>query len=260
MKRLRWIVFVGIAGMVLGGCSSPEKSICGSIKLGSHTAVTPAARPDKYEWWTQRHESVLEQVKKGNPEVIFIGDSITHFWDSKGRAIWEQYYAKYNPVNMGFSGDRTEHVLWRLDHGEVDGISPRLAVLMIGTNNASRDQYSAEQIAEGIEAIVCDLRAKLPRTKILMLAIFPRGSDEQREDKTQDATYNPLWAKNDKASRLASKIADGKRIFYLDINKAFLNDEGVLTREVMPDLLHPEEKGYAIWAEAMEPTMRKLLK
>ena len=260
MKRLRWIVFIGIAGMVLGGCSAPEKSICSSIKLSSHTAVTPVARPDKYKWWTQRHESVLEQIKKGSPEVIFIGDSITHFWDSKGRAIWEQYYGEYNPVNMGFSGDRTEHVLWRLDHGEIDGISPRLAVLMIGTNNASRDQYSAEEIAEGIEAIVCDLREKLPRTKILLLAIFPRGSDEQREDKTQDATYNLLWAKNDKASRLASKIADDKMIYYLDINKAFLNDEGVLTRQIMPDLLHPDEKGYAIWAEAMEPTMEKLLK
>jgi len=216
--------------------------------------------PRDLDWWTQRHQGVLEQVPEGNPEVIFIGDSITHFWDNKGKAIWQQYYAQYNPINMGFSGDRTEHVLWRLENGEIDGISPRLAVLMIGTNNASRDQYSAEQITEGIAAILCKLRTDLPQTKILLLAIFPRGSDPQRKDPAQEATYNPLWAKNDQVNQMISRFADGRMIYYLDINKAFLNDQGVLTREVMPDLLHPEEKGYAIWAEAMEPTMIRLLK
>jgi len=104
------------------------------------------------------------------------------------------------------------------------------------------------------------LREKLPRTKVLILAIFPRGSDEQRKDKTQDASYNPLWAKNDQVNRMIAKLADGRNVFYLDINKAFLNEQGVLTRQVMPDLLHPEEKGYQIWAEAMDPTFRRLLK
>jgi beta-glucosidase len=190
--------------------------------------------------------------------VIFIGDSITHGWENKGKEIWQQFYAKYNAINMGFSGDRTEHVLWRLENGQVDGISPKAAVLMIGTNNTAR--YTPEQIADGIRAIVCTLRSKLPQTKVLILAIFPRGSNDQRKDKTQDAAYNPLWAKNDTVNRMISKFADGKTIFYLDINKAFLNDQGVLTREVMPDLLHPEKKGYALWAQAMEPTLVKLLK
>ncbi len=258
MKKMLWVLWIGAACSIFGGCRSSQKALCGKVVLGSHAAVTPVSRDAN--WWMSRHLSVLDQVKQGNPEVIFIGDSITHGWENKGKEIWQPYYAKYNAINMGFSGDLTEHVLWRLENGQVDGISPKAAVLMIGTNNAARNQYTPEQIADGIRAIVCTLRSKLPQTKILLLAIFPRGSDEQRKDKTQDAAYNPLWAKNDTVNRMISKFADGKTIFYLDINKAFLNDQGVLTREVMPDLLHPEKKGYALWAQAMEPTLVKLLK
>lgn len=258
MKQKKWIFFVGVFYACLGGCTSSENTICCRVTLGAHTAVTPVPRSD--EWWTRRHQAILDRVGQENADVIFIGDSITHGWENKGCEIWESFYGNWNAVNMGYSGDRTEHVLWRLQNGEIDGISPRLAVLMIGTNNASRDQYTAKQIADGVQAILCTLRIRLPQTKILILAIFPRGSDEQRKDKEQDATYNPLWAKNDKVSRLVSKMASGRMIYYLDINKAFLNDHGVLTREIMPDLLHPEERGYVIWAEAMQPTMEELLK
>lgn len=259
MKRIMWILLAGILCAHLTGCDLSKRAVCCQVTLGAHTAVTPAYRSEP-AWWMQRHQGVLDRIKEGNPEVIFIGDSITHGWENKGKTVWEPFYGTRNAANMGFSGDRTEHVLWRLHNGEIDGISPRLAVLMIGTNNAARDQYTPEQIAEGIRAILCTLRTELPQTKILVLAIFPRGSDEQRKDKTQDAAYNPLWAKNDQVNQMISKFADGRMIHYLDINKAFLNDQGVLTRDVMPDLLHPEEKGYAIWAEAMEPTLAKLLK
>ncbi len=258
MKRISWIgLTLCLCGM-LGGCAAKQNTVCEVTTIGAHTAVTPV--PRSLDWWTQRHEGVLRRIQEADPEVIFIGDSITHGWDKKGKAIWDRYYASYDAVNMGFSGDRTEHVLWRLENGEIDGISPKLAVLMIGTNNAARDEYTPEQIAEGVTAIVCKLRNDLPDTKILILAIFPRGSDPQRKDKSQDASYNPLWAKNDHVNRLIAKLADGKTIHYLDINKAFLDSNGVLTRRVMPDLLHPEETGYEIWAQAMAPTMVKLLK
>lgn len=259
MKRIMWIILAGILCVPFSGCDLSKRAICCQVTLGAHEAVTPAFRNNP-SWWMQRHQGVLDQIHQGNPDVIFIGDSITHGWENKGKTVWEPFYGSRNAVNMGFSGDRTEHVLWRLQNGEIDGISPKLAVLMIGTNNAAREQYTPEQIAEGIRAILCTLRTELPQTKILVLAIFPRGSDDQRKDKTQDATYNPLWAKNDQVNQRISKFADGRMIHYLDINKAFLNDQGVLTRDVMPDLLHPEEKGYAIWAEAMEPTLAKLLK
>ncbi|MFA6177256.1 MAG: GDSL-type esterase/lipase family protein [Phycisphaerae bacterium] len=178
-----------------------------------------------------------------------IGDSITHGWEGSGKQMWDKYYAPRNAVNMGYGGDQTQHVIWRLQNGEIENIKPKLAVLMIGTNNSNGEEYTAEQIADGISAIVCQLRTKLPETKVLILAIFPLG----------ESKISPQITKNHNASKLASKIADNKTIFYLDINKKFLNKKGVLTKEIMPDLLHPNEKGYQIWAEAVEPTIAKLM-
>ncbi len=245
--------------LTLAGCTAQKLTcahVADQLAVSTSTAVQPVPREDT--WWTQRHAAVVERVKQGNAGVIFFGDSITHSWDNQ-RALWDTSFGRWNPVNAGFSGDRTQHVLWRLDNGEIDGIQPRVAVLMIGTNNSNGSDYTAEQIAEGIQAIVCKLRAKLPQTRVLILAVFPRGSKEQMADKTQNASYNPQWAKNDQASKLASQLADGKWIYYLDINKAFLDKDGVMTREVMPDLLHPQDKGYQLWADAMLPTLEKLM-
>ena len=258
MKKLSLTLFC--IAFAISGCSNVEKFNRHKITLGAHPAVTPVDRT-KPSWWQPRHAEVVERVKQGDVDLLMIGDSITHRWERQGdgKEIWDKYYAPRNAVNMGFGGDRTEHVLWRLENGEIDGISPKLAVLMIGTNNSNRQDYTAEEIADGIIAICQKLRAELPTTKILILAIFPRGSAEQRKIKNAPATFNPQWAKNNKASKRASKIADNKWIYYLDINKKFLDENGALTREVMPDLLHPKEKGYAIWAEAMEPTIKKLM-
>ena len=206
-----------------------------------------------------RHQAILDRVAKGNVDLLMIGDSITQGWESSGKETWAKYYASRNAVNLGFGGDRTEHLLWRLQNGEIEHIKPKLAVVMIGTNNSGGDQFTAEQIADGIKAVVCTLRTKLPETKVLILAIFPRGDTEQRKGKDNAATPNEQWTKNDKASQLASKMVDDKMIFFLNINKAFLNEQGELTREVMPDLLHPKEKGYPLWAAAMEPTVAKLM-
>ena len=256
MKRLSFLALLLVGSLVVGGCTTPVDPC--SVKIGSHRAVTPVDRPDR-EWWIPRHQGVLDREAEGKVDLLMIGDSITHGFDKAGIAMWSKYYAPRNAVNMGFSGDRTEHVLWRIDHGEIDGISPKLAVIMIGTNNSNGDDYTAAQIADGIKAIVCKLRTRLPETKVLILAIFPRGDAAQRKDKEFGASFNPQWAKNAEASRLASLMADGKMIYFLDINAAFLNDHGVLTREVMPDLLHPREKGYQLWAEAIEPTVAKLM-
>lgn len=256
MKRLSFLTLLAASGLFIGGCATSVDPC--SVKLGTHRAVTPVPRLDK-SWWMPRHQDVLDRMTQGNVDLLMIGDSITYGFNKSGKAVWDKYYAPRNAVNLGFSGDRTEYVLWRLEHGELDGISPKLAVVMIGTNNSNGDEYTAGQIADGIKAIVCLIRTKLPETKVLILAIFPRGDAAQRKDKKHGATFNDQWAKNNQASELASKIADGKMIHYLDINKAFLNDEGELTREIMPDLLHPHENGYPLWAEAMEPTIVKLM-
>jgi beta-glucosidase len=210
-----------------------------------HSAVAPEHR---HSWWTLRNDAVNERVKQGNVDLLLIGDSITYGWENAGKKYWDQYYEPRNAVNMGFSGDRTQHVLWRLDHGHLEGISPKLAVLMIGTNNSNGDDNTAEEIAEGIIAICRKIRTKCPQTKVLILAILPRGPEpsDQRE-------------KNAKASSLASKIADAKMIHYLDINERFLTRDGFLSMKVMPDYLHPNEAGYKIWAEAVEPKIAELM-
>lgn len=210
-----------------------------------HSALEPAHR---HSWWTLRNDAVNERVKQGNADLLMIGDSITHGWEGGGKKFWDKYYEPRSAVNMGFSGDRTQHVLWRLEHGHLKGISPKLAVIMIGTNNSNGEDNTAEEIADGIIAICKKLRAECPKMKILILAIFPRGPEpsEQRE-------------KNAKASKLASKIADGKMIHYLDINDEFLTKDGFLSKKVMPDYLHPNEAGYKIWAEAIEPKVAELM-
>jgi len=210
-----------------------------------NTAVIPVPRNDK--WWMNRHESMNARVKQGNVDLILIGDSITHGWENAGKAVWDEFYGKRNAVNLGIGGDRTQHVLWRLDNGNIDGISPKLAVLMIGTNNSGSN--TPEEIAAGVKAIVEKLRAKLPQTKVLILAIFPRGANND----------DPLRQVNTKANEIIAKLADGNMILYLDFGQKFLKEDGTLTKDVMPDLLHPNLEGYRIWAEAIEPTVVKLM-
>jgi beta-glucosidase len=256
-KFLSLIIVAILYGSICQTGLCAKTNLC-DVKLGTHKAVTPFSRADK-DWWMPRHQAIVERVKQGNVDLIMIGDSITHGWEKSGKQMWDKYYAPRNAVNMGFGGDQTQHVIWRLQNGEIENIKPKLAVLMIGTNNSGDPNDSSEQIAEGVKAILCQLRTKLPETKILILAIFPRGDAEQRKDKVTEGTPNALWAKNNNTNKLISKFADNKTIFYLDINKKFLNKKGVLTREIMPDLLHPKGKGYQIWAETMEPTIVKLM-
>jgi beta-glucosidase len=245
-RKITDIVALLLTIIVLVGCASNQEPAFKPVEGKKHSAVTPVPRPDK--WWVQRQDAVNKRLKHGKVDLLFIGDSITHGWERVGREIWNTYYAPRNAVNMGFGGDRTQHVLWRLDHSNFRGLSPKLAIVMIGTNNSNKDDNTAEEIADGIIAVCQRLRTKLPRTKILLLAIFPRGASpsEQRQ-------------KNAQASLLASKIADGKMIHYLDINSRFLTEDGLLTRDIMPDYLHPNKAGYKIWAEAIEPKVAELM-
>ncbi|MFZ1074290.1 MAG: platelet-activating factor acetylhydrolase IB subunit [Verrucomicrobiia bacterium] len=218
-----------------------------------NTATNPVPRDPK---WVARHEGFVREAQKGGVDILFMGDSITDGWrGGRGSNIWNKYYAPRHAANFGISGDRTQHVLWRIDHGELDGVHPKVVVLMIGTNNTGKEndrktpRNTVPEVAEGVEAVVNDIRARLPDSKILLLAIFPRGTlnDPQR---AQVALINTLIAKLD----------DGKTVKFLDIGPKFLEFDGTLPRNVMPDLLHPNAKGYQIWADAMEPTLDEMLK
>ena len=248
-KRLG-LVLAGAVLVILAGCSSLAERAFAAVALKTHSAVTPVPQDAQWaqSWWMPRHEAVNERVAEGNVDLIFIGDSITHSWENAGKELWAKYYEPRKAVNMGFSGDRTQHVLWRLEHGNIAGLSPKLAVIMIGTNNSNGNDNTAEEIADGIIAICGKLRKELPEMKILLLGIFPRAEKPcpQRE-------------KNEKASELASVIADGKMIHYLDIGGEFLEVDGTLPKEIMPDFLHPNTAGYKIWAEAIEGKVSKLM-
>ncbi len=216
-------------------------------------SVTPSMLNEWWaiSWWLPRHEQKLEEIKSHkNAQVIFIGDSITQGWEKDGFNVWNHKYAQYNAVAFGFGGDRTENVLWRLLHGEVDGLNPKVAVLMFGTNNTGHRQEKPELTAAGIKRNIEELQKRLPNTKILLLAIFPRDEKPEGEARKLNASINAI----------IPTFADNKKVFFLDINNAFLDENGVLSKTIMPDLLHPNEQGYEIWAKAMEPTLLKLLK
>ena len=202
------------------------------------------------KWWQPRHDQKLADLKKMEQvDLLMIGDSITHGWEGHGKKVWDEFYVERHAFNIGFSGDRTENVLWRLQHEAVKGIAPKLAVIMIGTNNTGHRQDPAEETAAGIQAIIVELQKQLPETKILLLAIFPRGENSD----------NPLRKLNTSINEIIAGYDDGKKVFFLDINSEFLDEDGTLPKSVMPDLLHPREAGYATWANAMEPSIAKLM-
>jgi len=237
MKRLKLIckrnLVVGTAWLTL------------SVPLfAENTAVIPI--PGHGENWTHRNDAINARVRKGNVDLLYIGDSIVQHWDAQGLAIWNHYYAPRNAVNLGISGDRTEHVLWRLQHGNIDGISPKLAIVMIGQNNGPDN--TGDEIGAGVTTITQLLRKKLPETKILLLAIFPR-----REKPTEERAVLAH------ANRIIKKLADNKTIFYMDINSIFLRADGSIPSSLMPDFEHPNAAGHRIWAETIEPKVAELM-
>ena len=211
-------------------------------------ATVPAPRPGQ---WIQQHEKFLERARKGPVDLLFLGDSITAGWTG-ARDVWSRYYAPRQAANFGIGGDRTQHILWRLDNGEVDSIKPKVVVLMIGTNNTGSN--SEAEIADGVRAILDRLHTKLPTAKVLLLGVFPRGSSRDKAV--------PAVPADPRIARINARLAafdDDKTVKYLDIGVAFLDDAGKVSRTNMPDLLHLTPASYQIWAEAMEPTLWKML-
>lgn len=193
------------------------------------------------------HTNFVKIAKEGKAELVFLGDSITAGWGGQ-KAIWEKAFGPYKPANFGIGGDRTQHVLWRITNGEFDGIKPKVVVLMIGTNNSGSDE--ADGIAKGVTKIVTTIHEKSPATKVLLLAVFPRGEkpNAQRE-------------KLAKVNATIAKLHDGKSVHYLDIGGKFLAADGSsLPKDIMPDFLHLSKAGYQIWADAITPKLAELTK
>ncbi|MFM8358286.1 MAG: platelet-activating factor acetylhydrolase IB subunit [Verrucomicrobiota bacterium] len=216
--------------------------------LLAHPAVEPASRTDA--WWTQRHESFNRRVAElgAKAQVLFIGDSITQGWEGEGKEVWARYYAPRQAINLGISGDRTQQVLWRLDHGNLDGLSPKAVVVMIGTNNSNGEDHSVEEIADGVAAIVARLRSRLPSAQVLLLPIFPRGEKP-----------NPQRGKILQVNQILQKLVDDRAVHWVDFGHRFVTAAGAIPRDLMPDFLHLSPKAYGIWAEALEPRLSAVL-
>jgi lysophospholipase L1-like esterase len=213
-----------------------------------NTATIPNLMP----FFQKQHEANLEVARQGNIDILFMGDSITDFWRSSrepyaGKPVFDKYFGNQRVANFGIAGDTTQGVLYRLQHGEGQGFSPKVVMLMIGTNNTGRN--TAPEIAEGIGAVVLELEKDFPKTKILLLAVFPRNS-----------ANDPVRATIAEINNIISKLDDGDRVHYLDIGAKFLDASGNIPKDVMSDSLHPTTKGYEIWAEAVKEPLENLMK
>lgn len=245
LHGLKWAIGMVACWMVaVGGAMGDDATRTAIPGSRVNTAVVPT--PGGGEKWWSRHQAMNARAKQGNVDLIYIGDSIVASWKWDGEPVWNHYYASRNGMVLGISGDRTEQVLWRLQNGNIDGMSPKLAVVMIGQNNGPFN--TGEEIAAGVAAIVRTLREKLPATKVLVLAIFQR-----REKPT------PERAVLAGANEIISKLADGRHVFYLDINHLFVRPDGTIPASLMPDFEHPNEEGHRVWAAAIEPMVAKLM-
>jgi lysophospholipase L1-like esterase len=202
--------------------------------------------------FAEKHAQFLARDKQGNIGLVFLGDSITAgwFWDHNSE-IWDAHFGKYNPVDFGIGGDRTAHVLWRIENGELNGISPKVLVLLIGTNNIG---YSKEDILKGDTRIVDEIHQKLPDTNLLLLAIFPRGADPN------DPNVKVMRDKIKWVNQGLAKLDDGDKTRFLDIGDKFLACDGSISKDIMPDALHVNHTGYTIWAETMQPLLDEMMK
>jgi len=215
------------------------------LPAGANSAAVAAPKVD----WFQRIQANNDhaQASASSIKLVFDGDSITDGWQSRGKEVWGQHYAALGAFDFGISGDRTQHVLWRLANGQVDNLKPSLIALMIGTNNLGSN--TNEQIADGVAAIVQDYRKRCPDAVVLLQAIFPRG---QKAD-------DPLRARIKAINEIIAKLHDGKKVIYIDFGAKFLSADGTLSPDIMPDFLHPNAKGYQIWADAIQPVIDQYL-
>src|SRR5687768_13774905 len=217
------------------------------------------AAPRDGEAWKRLNDAINARTAQGRDmgdiDLLFVGDSITQAWSGAGRSAWEKHFAPRGAANLGIGGDQTQHVIWRMQNGNLEGMArpaagraPRLAIVMIGTNNLSVG-HTPEQVAEGVDGVLNAIRGRLPEVKILLLAILPRG--EQPDD--------ALRQKVSQTNKLLAPLADGMTVHYLDTGAVFLQSDGTISKDVMPDALHLSPGAYQLWAEAIEPKVKEIL-
>jgi len=235
-------------------CLAALLAVQSAVAADTNTALIPVPR-DFPTNWMSRHLENVAVAKRGGVDILFLGDSITDgwHWDTGGRRIWEKTFAPRHAANFGIGYDRIQNVLWRVENGELDGIDPKVIVLLIGTNNSGNEddgkpRNTTPEIVAGISNLVRRIEFHLPNAKIILFGIFPRGEKN-----------DPIREQVKAVNAGISKLADGK-IKFMDIGDKFLTADGTLPRALFPDLLHPNEKGYQIWADEIVPAVDKMVK
>ena len=240
----------------LTACRTQEDSVSPPWKDPSYRKDIPAtqavSRPVSTGWklWMKHHADRKAWVKDRKVDLLMVGDSIVFRWGRTGKKVWDEYYAKRNACNIGSSGDRTQHMLWHLQNGGLEGANPKLVLVMIGTNNRGKPENKGADTAYGILALLKEIHKQLPESKILLMATFPRGKSPTDIGRLRNIQINEI----------IRTYADDKIVHWLDIGDVFLDEKGGLIKELMPDGLHPSEEGFKVWAEAMEPHIKKLMK
>jgi lysophospholipase L1-like esterase len=254
MKIPRLLLALGL--LLLGSAAAqtpPPAAAAPAYNPARDDPSAPVAKAGNKRF-LELHEKFLARGKAGPIGVLFLGDSITEGW-SQAPHIWEHYFGAYQPANFGISGDRTQHVIWRIEHGELDGLNPKVVVLMIGTNNSADN--SGAQIAAADKRIVELIRAKLPQTRVLLLAIFPRGPRKDSRGQVEDhvARMKAVTEANAEIARLD----DGRMVRFLDISARFLGNDGTIPNTIMPDQLHLSGAGYQLWADAIRAPLAEMM-
>ena len=208
---------------------------------GTNPAVFPVPKND----WMSHFQRSLDRTRKGNVDLLFDGDSITDFWAGTGKEVWARNYGRLNAANYGISGDRTENMLWRVNSGQAAGLHPKLVAILVGTNNTG--DCTDTQIAEGVTAVVRAYQRSCPSAVILVQGILPRAENPD----------DPARAKIKRINAILSKLDDGKKVVYVDFGDKFLQADGTIPHNLMPDSLHPSAAGYEVWADAIRPTVNK---
>lgn len=256
--QLAVCLFLTICTCTVHGEERPLKKNLQTAADKTNNAVIPTTKleNDFYDWY-QRHDQVKQAIKGKRVDLIFIGDSITHMFGgqpqsnkSRGKDVWDDYYGHRFVVNMGFGWDRTQNVLWRLTHGELEGISPKVAVLLIGTNNLSGTKNAREntpaEIADGVRAVCQTLHKRVPKCKILLLAVLPRSPAK---------FVKPIQQIN----QLISELDKQDYITFLNMWNQLADKDGLPRKELMNDTVHPNSAGYRVWAKTMESVLSELL-
>lgn len=237
--------FVSAACITAYDHIQPKKSHRQSAKKTKRLLPVTAENRLKESKWGERFQSISHNARTKRPDIVFLGDSITHGW--RYTNTWNTQFGKYRPLNAGISSDRVQHLLWRVKNGNFSRIQPKIAVILIGINNLAFNK--PQEIAGGIKQVTNEIRKRSPRTKILLLGVFPSGKSASHKRRGKIKTLN----------RHIKLVANGKKIHYLDIGKRFLQSDGSIAKSTMFDYLHLTHKGYRIWANAMNPTLRRLL-